>query len=41
MSYYGDAVADSTWELYIMTNGDLMIHIVDYPKSNAGVPNTF
>lgn len=35
MSYYGDAVADSTWELYIMTNGDLMIHIVDYPKNTG------
>ena len=35
MSYYGDAIADSTWELYIMTNGDLMIHIVDYPKNTG------
>lgn len=35
MSYYGDTVADSTWELYIMTNGDLMVHIVDYPKSTG------
>ena len=40
MSYYGDAVADSTWELYIMTNGDLMIHIVDYPK-NTGTCSLF
>lgn len=35
MSYYGDAIADSTWELYLMTNGDLMIHIVDYPKNTG------
>lgn len=40
MSYYGDAVADSTWELYIMTNGDLMVHIVDYPK-NTGTCSLF
>lgn len=35
MSYYGDSVADSTWELYLFTNGDAMIHIVDYPKNTG------
>ena len=40
MSYYGDSIADSTWELYVMTNGDLMIHIVDYPK-NTGTCSLF
>ncbi len=40
MSYYNDAVADSTWELYLMTNGDLMVHVVDYPK-NTGTCSLF